>query len=247
MENLTFKQYRFDATATDTGELVGWASVTGEVDRDGEVIAAGAFGNLPDLVTAGFAAVGHDWAGLPVGTIEEAVEDERGLKVRLAFHSHQAAQDARTVAVERLARGKSVGLSIGFRTLADHWDTVQGEPRRVIDAIELFEVSLVTVPANPLAQAAAVKSATFEDDIDAVLTAASSTAARARAVAELRRQQGKHLPDARKEGLRAVARELLAIADAEDRHDRLQAAIQRTESLRKHYSNERNPNPTRNP
>lgn len=229
------KQYRYDAAALDSGELLGYASVTGELDRDDEVIERGAFVNLADLVQQGFAAVGHDWYGLPVGTIEEATEDEKGLKVRLAFHSTAAAQDARTVAVERLARGKQVGLSIGFSAIADRWDMFEGARRRVIEQAQVYEVSLVAMPANPLAQATAVKSTTFEDDIEAVLTAATSTAARARAVAQLRRNQGKRLSDDRLEALRAVARELLSVADSDARHDRAAAALERLAHIKNHY------------
>jgi len=72
----------------------------------------------------------------PIGVIETASEDARGLRVVARIdnpNSHAAA----------LLQTRSVsGLSFGYRATATR-HTAQG---RVLDAVELFEVSLVTHP-----------------------------------------------------------------------------------------------------
>lgn len=203
----------FKGAFSDSGELEGYASVTGIVDRDGEIVAKGAFADVSAFVQAGFFAVGHDWTGLPIGTVEDAREDDNGLYVRLAFHSTPEAQAARTVAMERLARGKSVGLSIGFRSLEDRWETVEGKSRRIIAKAEVYEVSLVPIPANPLANATSVKSMSLADEAEEVVILARRLAERARAVARLRREQGKSLSAERVEQIREAARLLTETAE----------------------------------
>jgi HK97 family phage prohead protease len=187
------KVLAFDARETEAGTIAGYASVAGNVDRDGEVIAPGAYRGLEALVQSGFLAIGHDWTGLPVGTIEQAKADERGLLVEMQFHSTPEAQAARTVVLERLARGKSVGLSIGFFANKDHREEIDGAVRRVLDEIEVFEVSLVPVPANPLAGVTAAKGRTFDDEAEEVVVLAKRLAERAEAVARLRAEKGRTL------------------------------------------------------
>lgn len=144
-------------SVTESGLLMGYANVTGVLDRAGEVVVRGAYKNLDAFVTDGFMAVGHDWFGLPVGTIKSAREDERGLWVEAEFHSTEEAQKARTVVSERLAAGKSVGLSIGYRVVADGYRDHEGQKVRHLDEVEVHEFSIVTVPANPQSMVSAVK------------------------------------------------------------------------------------------
>lgn len=138
------------------GVLEGYASVLGGPDRVGDIILPGAYRNLDALTQEGFGAVGHDWSELPVATIEEAKEDAKGLFVRMRFHTTPAAQQAQTVVQERLQRGKKVGLSIGYRVLASE-PSPDPQARRRIRALEVREVSIVTMPAHPEAQVLAVK------------------------------------------------------------------------------------------
>ncbi|MBX3095664.1 MAG: phage major capsid protein [Fimbriimonadaceae bacterium] len=148
-----------EATWMDNGVLEGYASVKGILDRAGDEIAPGAYLNLSALVDEGFGAVGHDATRLPVATIESAREDTHGLRVRMQFHSTPEAQAARTIAQERLARGKAVGLSIGFIPRSAERVMRDGRPVRRLTGLEVREVSLVTMPANPLAVATSVKEA----------------------------------------------------------------------------------------
>ncbi|MBA4291361.1 HK97 family phage prohead protease [bacterium] len=137
--------------------LRGYASVKNVVDSYGDVICDGAYGDLGEFVRTGFVAVGHDHSGIPVGYVTEAKEDERGLLVGMKFHSTAEAQAAKTVADERLAAGKRVGLSIGY--LPRIWDFEMRDGRRVrlLKEIELKEFSLVTLPAAVGAEAMGIE------------------------------------------------------------------------------------------
>lgn len=136
------------------GTIEGYASTFGNFDRAKEAVVAGAFkDNLGDFLTDGFAAIGHDWASLSVGTIEEAREDAKGLFVKIAFHSTEEAQNARRVCAERLERGKSVAFSIGYQVE----ESERASGGTLLTRIKLYEVSIVTVPCNPQALATGAK------------------------------------------------------------------------------------------
>ena len=144
-----------DGGEAGAGGFQGYGSVFNAVDLVGDTVLPGAYTEtLPKFVRDGFIAWGHDWDN-PVATVDAAREDERGLWIEASFHSHPDAQRVRTLAAERLARGKTMGLSIGFQ--AKDWKTRSDGIRELLQ-IELMETSLVTFPAEPNAQVTAVKS-----------------------------------------------------------------------------------------
>lgn len=211
---------------TDHGWLEGYGSVFGNVDSDRDVVVKGAFAaTLPDFVRDGFMPVGHNWTGLAVATIEEASEDDHGLYLRAHFHSTPEAQNARTVARERMERGKSVGLSIGYRV--PQGGAKQGPGGvRLIERAELFEVSIVTVPANALAVVTGTKQRTdwralADPDIHTLLLDHSSQArdaieeikARAQGRHETRLKEGRTLSAANRTQLGAHLAELRRLSD----------------------------------
>lgn len=136
----------FQVVDLTNGQLKGYANVFGNLDRNGEVVAKGAFVNLDSFLKNGFLAVDHDWS-IPVGYLDVAQQDERGLYIEAVLHDTPKGQEVRQVITERLKAGKSVGMSIGYKVLADEW--VDGV--RHLTQVELFEASVVTVPANPKA------------------------------------------------------------------------------------------------
>jgi hypothetical protein len=137
------------------GSFEGIAAVFSNIDRQHDVIQPGAFTRtLPDFIKSGFLANAHDWSE-PVGTIDEAIETNDGLYVRGKFHSTPNAQLLRKVIRERLERGKDVAMSIGYQITEDAFDSEKSV--RMLKELELFEVSVVSVPANPLARLASVK------------------------------------------------------------------------------------------
>ncbi len=124
--------------------IEGYASLFGVADDIGDVIRAGAF----RLSLARRAAplpmfVQHD-PRLAAGIWREVKEDARGLYVRGEIRSDQpgAARAKRLI-----ARGGD-GLSIGFIPVVAR----AAGRGRVLDEIELLEISIVTHPMQPLAR-----------------------------------------------------------------------------------------------
>jgi len=187
--NPVAKQFALKDAAFEENLLKGAASVTGVMDRSwwNDVIFPGAFKScLKDFRQNGFVPVGHDWSSLPVAMPTSATEKGNQLLCEAEFHSHQAAQDARTVCMERLAKGLNVGLSIGFfldyeegthyfdngKLLLQYakdngydmslFDTrginaCKDRCRAITKVAELVEFSIVSIPANPLALATEAK------------------------------------------------------------------------------------------
>lgn len=157
----------------DNGTITGYAAVFGNVDDGGDVIQRGFFAPvLKDFLREGFMAAGHDWTK-PCGVPLQAREDSAGLLVTAAFHSDAESQRYRAIASERLAAGKTVGLSIGYE-VAPGGATYRDDGARLLTkASRLFEFSIVTVPMNREAIASDVKAAGRRQlDVDAVSDAA---------------------------------------------------------------------------
>jgi HK97 family phage prohead protease len=140
------------------GTFSGYGSVFDTLDSYKEVVARGAFktslskwsakGRLPPLLWQ------HDQSQ-PIGIYTKMEEDEHGLRVEGRLLKDDVRQAAEAYAL--LKAGALSGLSIGFFTKADAWD----DKRRVrtLSEIDLVEISLVTVPANPDARIESVKAA----------------------------------------------------------------------------------------
>jgi HK97 family phage prohead protease len=152
----------------DSGAVELYAAVFNNVDRVDEVILPGAFKNLDEFVKDGWLGVNHDLKGLGQATIESAVQDDRGLLLTANFHSTAAAQELRTIVKERKDRGKSVKASIGYAVTSDSHERREGKRVRLLKGIDLFEASIVNLPANPLAGVGSVKSL---DEIKAMIDA----------------------------------------------------------------------------
>lgn len=156
MDKLEFPcEFKMLGESSGPGSFEGLAAVFNNLDRQNDIIVPGAFASsLDEFVRTGFLASAHDWT-TPIGTISAAIETPQGLQVAGEFHSTADAQNARRKIQERLERGKSIGMSIGF-AIRDQEISDDLQVRKLTD-IELFEVSVVTVPANPLAHMTGVK------------------------------------------------------------------------------------------
>jgi HK97 family phage prohead protease len=99
----------------------------------------------------------HDSAA-PIGVWTEIAEDKRGLKLagRIATGTTKGRE-----ALDLLRIGALKGLSIGF--VSKKWSFDREKEVRTLTEVELWEVSLVTFPANPKASVTTVKGAGFED------------------------------------------------------------------------------------
>ena len=156
---MEFKQFEFEVKKVgERGVLEGYASVKNQVDAYGDVVLDGAYANLAEFVREGFVSFGHDHAGMPIGFVESAREDEYGLFVSMKFHGTAVAQEAWKVAAERMEAGRSVGLSIGYLPVSWRYEERDGRRVRLLESVDLKEFSLVTMPAARSAVATGVKS-----------------------------------------------------------------------------------------
>ena len=141
----------------DDGTVEGYGSVFGVRDNYDDVIAKGAFiQSLKDHKAAGTMPAmlwQHD-ADKPIGVWTEMVEDEKGLRIKgqLAMETVKGKE-----AHALLKMGALNGLSIGF--MSKEWSYDRETEVRTLTAIDLWEVSLVTFPANEKARVTNVKSA----------------------------------------------------------------------------------------
>lgn len=139
------------------GTVEGYGSVFGVRDNYDDVIAKGAFiQSLKDHKAAGTMPAmlwQHD-ADKPIGIWTEMIEDEKGLRIkgRLAMETVKGKE-----AHALLKMGALNGLSIGF--MSKEWAYDRETEVRTLTAIDLWEVSLVTFPANEKARVTNVKSA----------------------------------------------------------------------------------------
>ena len=161
-ETLAHKMFdcQFKAVEGDAeGSFDLYAAVFGNIDRQDEIINPGAFTNLPEFVSDGVILTEHNLRSLPVGLIDSAVQDAKGLRVRGRFHTTPEAQACRTVITERMAAGKGVKCSIGYKVDDFAYEKISGKTVCRLKAVRVFEASFVNLPANPQAGVNSAKSA----------------------------------------------------------------------------------------
>jgi HK97 family phage prohead protease len=151
---LTGLEHKFaaigDTRAVDDGiEIAGYASLFGKPDRGGDVVAPGAYAKSLAALAANGGRVKMLWQHdpvRPIGVWDDVREDARGLYVKGRILTD--VETGREAA--RLIRAGAIdGLSIGYRTLRA---TKTDKGRRLLQELELWEVSLVTFPMLPSAR-----------------------------------------------------------------------------------------------
>jgi len=120
--------------------FAGYAALFDRIDRGGDRIHRGAFVRSLAALPA-LPLLWQHRADAPIGLIERAAEDARGLRV-IGRIDPGAAEAAAAIAL--LGRGGAAGLSFGYRVRRD----AGRDPRELID-LDLVEVSLVTRPMMP--------------------------------------------------------------------------------------------------
>tara|TARA_B100000085_G_scaffold34295_1_gene28170 strand:+ start:1705 stop:2709 length:1005 start_codon:yes stop_codon:yes gene_type:complete len=140
----------------EEGIFEGYGSVFDNTDLGNDVIRKGAFQkSLRRKGAKGIKLLYQHKSDMPIGVFEKITEDEKGLYVKgkLALQT-QAGREA----YELMKMGALSGLSIGFRTNEKGYHYDKRTKKRIIEDVELMEVSLVTFPMNPRAQVDMVKS-----------------------------------------------------------------------------------------
>lgn len=159
---------QFKATGTATadaehGIIEGYASTFDRIpDSYGDVIAAGAFAKSlkrwEELGKPIPLLYGHvtDDPAYNIGKVVEAHEDERGLFIRAEFDASEKAQRVR----ELVQDGRIFQFSFAFEVLdAATVKLDDGTRANELRELDIFEVSVVQIPANQYAVVTAIKDA----------------------------------------------------------------------------------------
>jgi hypothetical protein len=140
-KNLSFQLKAFD---DEQGTFEGYASIFGNKDSYGDVVVQGAFRESlkerkPKLLWQ------HN-TDEPIGVFTEVREDDVGLYVKgKLFLEIQKAKEAYTL----LKGGAIEGLSIGYACYGEGACRIDHDTEtRFLERISLYEISIVTIPAN---------------------------------------------------------------------------------------------------
>ncbi|GEC52253.1 HK97 family phage prohead protease [Bradyrhizobium elkanii] len=169
----------------------GYGAIFGNVDSYGDVIAPGAFSD-----TLSRAKSQNDWPAMlsqhgsflgggdnvPVGVWTSMQEDSKGLVVEGKLAPTPRGQELYTL-MKMQPRPAINGLSIGY--VPKEWSvrTRPEEPRRTLKKVDLMEVSIVTMPANPKARVTQVKCASIREFESFLRDAGGFSRAQAAAIA----------------------------------------------------------------
>ncbi len=139
------------------GVFAGYASVFNVVDSQQDIILPGAFKETLQGRVADIKLLWQHDMREPIGMVEEMREDRNGLYVkgRLLLEVARARE-----AYALLKQGIVSGLSIGYTPRSWKMDAQHGIRR--LHALDLWEISLVTFPANEAARITVVKQASNE-------------------------------------------------------------------------------------
>lgn len=137
----------------EDGTFSGYAATFGNIDQGGDIIMPGAFAK--SLLARPAARVKmlrqHDQTE-PIGIWTSLVEDRKGLKAegRIIVDTIKGRETHLL-----MKAGALDGMSIGFRTKRERFD--RSKNARLIEEVELAEISIVTFPMNPKATVTTVK------------------------------------------------------------------------------------------
>jgi HK97 family phage prohead protease len=154
LENLDFKVYTQAIikahTESNKRVIQGYASVGDVLDRQNEVITLGALVKAKDdLLRNPTIFFNHEHSSLPIGKTVAAEVDGNGLLITVEISKGSHADDIWTLIQE----GSLDRFSIGGRVLeAEEKSDKFGNLFNEITKIELFETSVVGLPANPAAK-----------------------------------------------------------------------------------------------
>lgn len=153
-----------------TGQIEGYASLFGELDQGNDIVERGAFKQcLKDRRVSRIPLFfGHAHNSVPIGLMQDLREDTKGLKFKaqLILESDLSRQ-VRAI----LLAGGEMGVSIGYRTKKAVWRDPKGKEFdewtpgcvRLLQEVELREISLTAMPMLDSARITGVKS---EGDLD---------------------------------------------------------------------------------
>ena len=140
--------------ALNDGEFEGHGSIFGNEDLGGDVVMKGAFRKSLEKHREANSLPQMFWMHKPdqvPGKWVSMSEDQNGLRVKGVLADTPLGNEIRTL----LKMDAVKGLSIGYSTVDQEW---KDDGTRILKEVQLWEVSVVSLPMNPLAQVAHAKS-----------------------------------------------------------------------------------------
>ena len=158
MEERLYKS--FELKANENGVVEGYASTwTKTPDSYGDIVRKGAFTEtLKKRKATGHPfplCFNHDFDQI-IGAVIEAEEDDYGLKIRASFLNTPAAQEKRELVKEGIVWQFSFAYSVLGAEAPTEEEKRQGI-YQILTKLDLYEVSLVPVPANQTAIVTEIK------------------------------------------------------------------------------------------
>lgn len=159
MEKKLYKSFELKATG-DNGEVEGYASTwTKDPDSYGDIVIRGAFKEtLEKRVKTGHPfplCYGHDLNQI-IGKVDEIAEDDTGLKLKASFLNSDLAQEKR----ELVKEGIVWQFSFAYEVLGSEKPTEEEFKtgiRNKLTKLDIYEISLVPIPANQTAVVTGIK------------------------------------------------------------------------------------------
>lgn len=131
---------------SEDGTIEGYGSIFGNRDRAKDIVERGAFAEtLSQKQAKDIPMLWQHDTYEPIGVWEELKEDDRGLYCKGKLLDTSRGKDV----YKMLKAGAISGLSIGYDTDKVTWEEEEnGESTQILHRIDLWEVSVVTFPAN---------------------------------------------------------------------------------------------------
>ena len=154
---LRFKGNYFDDMDDEKGIIKGYASMFNNKDSDGDIITKGAYAKTLQENSERIAFLYQHNMNQPIGKPLSMKEDEKGLFIEAKISDSSLGKDVKTMVSEGILKE----FSVGFISIKED---LQREVN-YIKEIKLFEFSLVTLAANPLAKVTEYKGTKSVDNL----------------------------------------------------------------------------------
>ena len=154
---LRFKGNYFDDMDDEKGIIKGYASMFNNKDSDGDIITKGAYTKTLQENSERIAFLYQHNMNQPIGKPMSMKEDEKGLFIEAKISDSSLGKDVKTMVSEGILKE----FSVGFIPIKEDLQ----KDVNYIKEIELFEFSLVTLAANPLAKVTEYKGTKSVDNL----------------------------------------------------------------------------------
>jgi|TARA_Y100000385_G_C12935829_1_gene568817 uncharacterized protein len=154
---LRFKGNYFDDMDDEKGIIKGYASMFNNKDSDGDIITKGAYTKTLLENSERIAFLYQHNMNQPIGKPLSMKEDEKGLFIEAKISDSSLGKDVKTMVSEGILKE----FSVGFIPIKEDLQ----KDVNYIKEIKLFEFSLVTLAANPLAKVTEYKGTKSVDNL----------------------------------------------------------------------------------